>query len=143
MVLQEEYFEKYFKGHCTKCNGIYTDIQYKWCKACQIDYLRKIFTNINEKIDNFIQEMQLKINNHDDIVFEWIPYNQFIDIKTIGKGGFSTVYSAIWKDGLLKYDISKNQYVRNLNTKVALKYLYSSQNITSEFLNEVCNFSIN
>ncbi|EXX65848.1 hypothetical protein RirG_129400 [Rhizophagus irregularis DAOM 197198w] len=84
--------------------------------------------------------MQLKINNHDDVIFEWIPYNQFNDIKRIGKGGFATVYSAIWKDGLLKYDINKAQYVRNSNTKVALKYLYNSQNITSEFLHEVFSF---
>ena len=35
----------------------------------------------NEKIDNFIQEMQLKINKYDDIVFEWIPYDQFSNIE--------------------------------------------------------------
>ena len=44
--------------------------------------------------------MQLKIDFYDDIVFEWIPYNQFIDIKKIG-GSFVEVYSAIWKDGPL------------------------------------------
>ncbi|EXX52776.1 Mkk1p [Rhizophagus irregularis DAOM 197198w] len=143
MVLHGKYFEKYFEGHCIKCDKIYTDIRNKWCKPCQIDYFKKFFTSINKEIDNFIQEMQLKINNHDDIVFEWIPYNQFNDIKRIGKGGFATVYSAIWKDGLLKYDINKNQYIRNFDTKVALKYLYNSQNITSEFLHEVKAYSIN
>ena len=35
--------------------------------------------------------------------FEWIPYNQFGNIEEIGKGGFATVYSAIWKDGPLGY----------------------------------------
>ena len=48
--------------------------------------------------------MQLKIDGPFDVVFEWIPYNQFSDIKEIGRGGFATVYSAIWKDGPLKYD---------------------------------------
>ena len=43
--------------------------------------------------------MQLKIDKYSDIIFEWIPYNQFSDIKEIGRGGFATVYSAIWKDG--------------------------------------------
>ncbi|PKY23426.1 hypothetical protein RhiirB3_437633 [Rhizophagus irregularis] len=143
MVLHDKYFEKYFEGHCIKCDRIYADIRNKWCKSCQIDYFKKFFISINKEIDNFIQEMQLKINNHDDIVFEWIPYNQFNDIKRIVKGGFATVYSAIWKDGLLKYDINKNQYIRNSNTKVALKYLYNSQNITSEFLYEVKAYSIN
>ena len=45
--------------------------------------------------------MQLKIDSLSDIVFEWIPYDQFSDIKEIGRGGFATVYSAIWKDGPL------------------------------------------
>ncbi|UZO11839.1 uncharacterized protein OCT59_003395 [Rhizophagus irregularis] len=91
----------------------------------------------NEKIDYFIQEMQLKINNYDDIVFEWIPYSQFKNIKKVGKGGFSTVYLAKWKDGPLKYDADKKIYYRNPNRKIALKWLYNSQNITDKFLNEV------
>jgi serine/threonine protein kinase len=82
--------------------------------------------------------MQLKINHPSDIVFEWIPFNQFINIKEIGKGGFATVYSAIWKDGPLCYDNNKYGYTwNNQNKEVALKCLYNSQNITSEFLNEV------
>ncbi|CAB5396515.1 unnamed protein product [Rhizophagus irregularis] len=58
-----------------------------------------IWTSGNEKIDNFIQERQLKItNNNDDIVLEWIPYNQFNEIMETGKNNLITVYSAIWKD---------------------------------------------
>src|SRR5438445_5447405 len=90
---------------CDKCVEIYTYVSVKWCKPCQIDNLKGNFTNWtsgNEKIDNFIQEMQLKINKRRDIVFEWIPYNQFSDIKEIGRGGFATVYSAIWNDGPLE-----------------------------------------
>ena len=91
-----------------------------------------------EKIDNFIQEMQLKIDYYEDIVFEWVPYNQFSDIKEIGRGGFATVYSAIWKDGPLQYDwANTKEYTRKSNYKVALKCLHNSQNITNEFLNEV------
>jgi serine/threonine protein kinase len=82
--------------------------------------------------------MQLKIDSYQNIIFEWIPFNQFINIKEIGKGGFATVYSAIWKDGPLCYNGSKYEYARNnWNKKVALKCLYNSQNISSEFLNEV------
>ena len=36
-----------------------------------------IWISGNEKIDDFIQERQLKTSNYDDIVLEWIPYNQF------------------------------------------------------------------
>ena len=101
------------------------------------DYIIVIFqgnftnwTSGNEKINNFIEHVR-------DIVFEWIPYNQFSNIKEIGRGGFATVYSAIWKDGPLNYDYDNFKYTRNSNYKVALKCLHNSQNITNEFLNEV------
>ena len=81
--------------------------------------------------------MQLKIDYPNDIVFEWIPYNQFSNIKEIGRGGFATVYSAIWKDGPLKWHDKEYKYTRKSNHKVALKCLHNSQNITNEFLNEV------
>jgi hypothetical protein len=78
--------------------------------------------------------MQLEINRPYDIIFEWIPYNQFINIKEIDKGGFATIYSATWKDGPLSYD--NYEYTR-VRKQVVLKQLYNSQNITIEFLNEV------
>ena len=81
--------------------------------------------------------MQLKIDRQSNIVFEWIPYNQFSNIKEIGRGGFATVYSAIWKDGPLKYDKDTETYVKSFNKKVALKCLHNSQNVTNEFLNKV------
>ena len=125
---------------CKKCGKGYTGLFNKWCKPCQIDNLKGNFTNWtsgNEKIDELIQEMQLKIKSQDDIVFEWIPYNQFSDIEKIGRSDFATVYSAIWMDGLLEYDRYNKKYTRESNYKVALKCLDNSQNITNEFLNEV------
>ena len=112
----------------------------EWCESCQVNYLKQNFTNWNsenEKIDSLIQEMQLKIREPDDIVFEWIPYNQFNNIKEIGKGDFATVYLAIWKDGPLIYNSNSEKYTNYSNKKVALKCLHNSQNIISEFLNEV------
>ena len=93
------------------------------------------YSSGNKKIDNFIQEMRLKIS--DNLVLEWIPYSQFDSIEEISKGGFATVYSAIWKDGPLNYDESKHEYIRVQNAKVVLKCLYNSQNNTNGFLNEV------
>jgi serine/threonine protein kinase len=81
--------------------------------------------------------MQLRINDHDDIIFEWILYDQFNEIKEIGKGGFAKIYSAIWKDGPLNYDAKYEKYIRNPNKKVALKCLENSQNLDYELLNEV------
>ena len=65
-------------------------------------------------------------------------YNQFNDIKEIGNGGFSAVYSAIWKDGPLNYDTNNKKYIREskeLDNKV-VKCLFNSKNITIS-LNEV------
>ncbi|EXX66658.1 Skt5p [Rhizophagus irregularis DAOM 197198w] len=120
--------------YCEKCTENYTDIGYKWCRPCQIDHLKKIFTNWtsgNEKIDEFIQEMQLKVNNPKDIIFEWIPYNQFNDIKEKCK----TVYSASWKHGPLEYDSNNKMLARVQAREVTLK-LCNSQNMIDEFLNK-------
>ena len=124
-----------YQRECKECHNKHE----KWCKSCQISEFEKNFkwTSGNEIIDNLIQEIQLKVENPQDIVFEWIPYDQFYDIKKIGEGGFAEVYSAMWNDGPLNYDDSKNEYTRNQNRKVALKCLHNSQNINNKFLNEV------
>ena len=97
-----------------------------------------VYCSGNIKIDKFIQEMQLKINSKNDIVFEWIPYNQFDYIKELSKGDFATIHSATWKDGPLYYNYVHKEYTRKSNKKVSLKFLnQKSQNITEEFLNEV------
>ena len=74
--------------------------------------------------------MQLKINSPDNIVFEWIPYNQFSDIKIIDD--FDTVSSAIWEDGPLHYD---KKWTRNSKVKVYLNWFCNID--TNEFLNKV------
>ncbi|CAB4442589.1 unnamed protein product [Rhizophagus irregularis] len=81
--------------------------------------------------------MQLRIESPLDIIFEWIPYNQFNDIKEINEDGFT---KALWKDGPLNYDENKSEYKKsqsNQNKEVTLKYLYDLQNITDGFLNEI------
>uniref|UniRef100_U9TLT7 Protein kinase domain-containing protein n=1 Tax=Rhizophagus irregularis (strain DAOM 181602 / DAOM 197198 / MUCL 43194) TaxID=747089 RepID=U9TLT7_RHIID len=96
--------EKYIEKCCKNCGEKYTNEIYKWCK---------LLCSINEKsmkIFDFI----------DDFKFNWVPYNEFNDIKEMGRGGFSTVYSAIWR-----------------YKKVALKCLHNSHNFINEFLNEV------
>ena len=89
------------------------------------------WTSGDEKIDDFIQERQLKCKDY-DAAFEWIPYNKFIDIEEIGDNCLTT---AIWKEGPSRY--KKNKWTRTSYAKVVLKYLFCSQNFTDEFLNEV------
>jgi hypothetical protein len=128
LIFQDKYY-------CLKCGNKYNnqfEISNKSCISCQ--------TNCdNKKINDLIQEMKLSIDynsSYNEMIFEWIPYDQFDDIKEIGKGGFSTVYSAIWKDGLLYYDIL-SKWKRIQNTKVALKCLHNSHDSLNEFINEV------
>ncbi|RIA96795.1 kinase-like domain-containing protein [Glomus cerebriforme] len=131
---------------CEECNDKYIDDFYKWCKSCKINDLKNNFLSWSgdERIDNFIQEIQSKINTPNDIVFEWIPYDQFDNLKVIGQGGFAIVYSAIWKDGPIKCDFVTDKgwtWIRNSGEKVALKCLYNSQNISDEFLKEAKAYS--
>jgi hypothetical protein len=79
-------------GYCEYCNKIYTDIIHKWCKPC---LMKQNCISGNDKIDDFIQEMRLKINQYYDIIIEWIPYKQLSNIKEIGKDDFTIIYSAI------------------------------------------------
>ncbi|CAB5379073.1 unnamed protein product [Rhizophagus irregularis] len=138
----------YFNYYCKKCGNKYEyiDNKYyifngtgdKWCKTCQINHLINNFTNWtsgDKKIDEFIQKMQLKINNYNDTIFEWIPYNQLINIKKMG-GNFA---KATWKDGPLYYDHgTRGKYKSRLsNENVLLKYLYDAHNIYNASLNEI------
>jgi hypothetical protein len=131
IILQDKY--------CENCGEKY--VYKRWCKPCQIDYLKKNsilnWTSGNEMIDNLIQEMHLKINHYKDNIFEWIPYNQFNDVKKIHEGESVTVYLAIWNEGPLCYDYYEGKWTRISNRQVTLKCPYNSQNITNEFLNEV------
>src|ERR1051325_1968620 len=114
---------------CEKCGEEYISVDDKWCKPCHINCLKNLvgWSN-NKELDDLIQEMQLQINRCNDIVFEWIPHNQFKNIKEISKGDLATVHSAIWKDGPLYYNYYYKKYTRNSYKKVVLKRLYNSQN---------------
>jgi hypothetical protein len=120
------------------CNYVYTYTNYKWCIKCETNKLRKNFidwTSGNEIIDNFIQEKQLKINKPQNIVFEWIPYDKFLNIIEVDRDDFSTAYSAQWGDGPLYWDKISKKYMRN-SKEVALKYSHNLQN-ADEFIDEV------
>jgi hypothetical protein len=75
------------------------------------------------------------LSNH--IIFEWISYNQFNEIRETGKNNFITMYSAIWKDGPLCYNYLNKSYERDSNKEVALKYLQNSQNNIEILINKV------
>ena len=91
---------------CKKCYAVTSNC---WCRSCQLSDLANFYTSCtsrNERIDDFIRNKQLKINDSSDIIFEWIPYSQFSEIKGINKSSFVATFSAMWKDGPLYWDKS-------------------------------------
>src|SRR6266511_4443091 len=97
------------------------------------------WTSGNDFIDKFIQESQLNAQNENQVL-EWIPYNGFKNIEYFDKGGFSTIYKAIWLDGPIKYWSDDEKKLIRFNKEiVALKSLDKSSNLNEEFLNEVWN----
>ncbi len=102
------------------------------------DWFQQDFSNWtsgNEFIDKFIQESQLNAQNEYQIL-EWIPYNRFKNIEYHDKGGFGTIYKAIWLDGPIKY-LVRNEWIRHNKETVALKCPDKLSNLNEEFLNEV------
>jgi hypothetical protein len=124
---------------CDKCDKQFTYKNRKLCKPCQINDSEKNSTNWtsgNEKIDNLIQKMQFNINNQ-NIIIEWISYDQFSNVNELREDGVTTTYKAIWKSGPLHYDKIADEYLRQRNKRVNLRLYNNSQNISNEFLNEV------
>src|SRR5829696_1443828 len=61
-------------------------------------FLKEGKTSGNPEIDKLIYESQLKTKRYSNNL-EWIPYDRFQDIKSIGEGGFAEIFSATWLDG--------------------------------------------
>ncbi|RGB37969.1 hypothetical protein C1646_812972 [Rhizophagus diaphanus] len=98
-------YSKYLKGKTNFPIEPICDAIFKWCISCQKNYFEKIFTNWtseNEKIDDFIQEIQLKNSSYNDIILEWMPYDRFNRDLAI----------ATWKNGPLYYSRLEKELIR-------------------------------
>jgi serine/threonine protein kinase len=127
-------------GSCKECHQVNKNSI--GCLSCIIGHFKKDFdewTSGNEVINKLIRDNHLSFNNYNDLL-EWIPYSQLKNCEYIAEGGFSKVYSAIWMDGQIKkWNPLSNNWERNGQTKIALKVLNNSKNISEDFLNEVRN----
>ena len=95
------------------------------------------WTSGNYFIDKFIQKSQLKAQDTNQIL-EWISYSRFKSIEYIDKGGFGTIYKAIWPDGSIKnWSYNEKKWIRHNKETVVLKSFNKSSNLSEEFLNEV------
>ncbi|CAB4442836.1 unnamed protein product [Rhizophagus irregularis] len=146
LILNEELKKRYKeKGLCKECKQLNTGRG--WCKLCNAKKFQQNFKNWtsgNHEVDKFIQKTQLKAKRYRDVL-EWIEYDRFENVKYLAKGGFGTIYKAIWKDGVIQsWDSENNKWKRSKfwfreyeNFPVVLKCLHNSQDITSDFLREI------
>src|SRR5438270_8508703 len=86
---------------CKKCQTTrYSD---KYCERCISLHLQSLFntwTSGNEIIDNFIHQCQI-LSSLPTCILEWIPFDQFYDVKKLTEGGFSSIYTAEWTRGTI------------------------------------------
>src|ERR1051325_2462614 len=82
-------------GFCPNCKQPNTGRN--WCQTCNL----KRF-----------QQNLLKARNY----WEVMPYNRFRNIQYLARGGFSTIYKAIWLDGSVdSWDKEKQRWRRYAN----------------------------
>ena len=73
-------------------------------------------------------------------IIEWIPYNNFKNIKYLTKGGCSEIYTADWIDGSYdEWDSKEKRLKRFGGQQVVLKRLENVENANRNWLEEVCN----
>ena len=108
------------------------------CVICyQTNLLYKLYKPSGNKIiDEFINYTRINFVQESSRM-TFIPYDQFKDIKMIGKGGFSKIYNATWVNGPPYWNEEKEDFEYKDSIIVALKQLNDSKNITSKELNEV------
>ena len=133
-LISDKELNNFYKGHglCNECKQPKNN--HNWCRTCVFQRNFKNWTSGNDDVDKFIQNTQFKANGRLKIV-EWIEHDRFENIEYLAKGGFGTVFKAIWKDGPLVNNDEKLKIKEK--TEVALKCLHNSQDITTEFLKEV------
>jgi hypothetical protein len=92
----------------------------------------------NKEIDELIRHTQLNASHAYDYL-EWIPFEVFDKVTNIGRGGLSSVYSALWMEGpRQKWDYTTQIWTRTGPIKVALKHLVNSLNISGSYVDQVC-----
>ncbi|UZO07713.1 uncharacterized protein OCT59_027989 [Rhizophagus irregularis] len=134
LITDKELKKRYkIDGLCKNCKQPNTG--HDWCQPCISNHFQQNFKNWtsgNHDVDAFIQKAQLKTEDINHTI-EWIEYDKFEDVEYLAKGGFGITFKAVWKDG----PWFNSQLKRKGETKVALKRLHNSQDITADFLKEV------
>ncbi|GBB94517.1 hypothetical protein RclHR1_02370017 [Rhizophagus clarus] len=110
-----------------------------YCEYCVRDYLKEDFSNWtsgNDDIDNLIRKCQIETISPEKIV-EWIPYDNFQNVKYVNKSGCSEFYTADWIDGCYDEWDSKEMKLKRLgDQEVILKKLENVKNAKKSWFEE-------
>ncbi|CAG8800799.1 10817_t:CDS:2, partial [Dentiscutata erythropus] len=124
-------------GTC-KYGHKFTDVE--WCSKCEARNFCEDFymwSSGDQQLDELIKESQLNATNVSNYI-EWIKLDQFKDFKIIKEGEFSTVISAIWRDGPREvWDEESSRWEGASNTKVVGRFLKVYESDISTLLKEV------
>ena len=117
-----------------------------WCKECVPSCIIEGWTSGNSEIDEFIKDTIYNVGSFGSYILflEWVEFDRFENVKQIGEGGFAKVYSAKWIDGKAKYTRQVDGTWKKLDSEpiyVAMKRLNGSQNMSSEYINEVFKYN--
>ncbi|GBC07683.1 hypothetical protein RclHR1_07620001 [Rhizophagus clarus] len=121
--------------NCSYCDQPF--FEKLWCKKCDPYKIIEGWTSENPDVDKFIKDTMYSRKH--GTWLEWVPFDRFTNIKQIGEGGFSKVYSATWVDGKANYIFEYGNW-KKLDPKpikVALKRLNGSHEISIEYLNKL------
>ncbi|CAJ0909675.1 4429_t:CDS:2 [Entrophospora sp. SA101] len=129
-----------FYGNCPQCNKPRTNLNF--CINCQHNYHIENFdrwSSGNLKIDKLIRYTQVNSTHHD--LLEWIEWDDIELIEYRDKGCFGEIHSAYWLSGPLSmWDRDLEYYNRHGPTKVAIKKIDNSQELSQEFVNKLYEF---
>ncbi|PKC05592.1 kinase-like protein [Rhizophagus irregularis] len=135
-----EPINSYYFDHksCSYCGKSF--IEEFWCEECDPYNIMEGWNSGDPNVDKFIKDTMYNASQKSQNKFlEWIPFDRFIDIELIGKGEYTEVYSATWIDGRSHYYKLDGNWRKSGSghTRVVLKKLNSSQNISIKYLNEL------
>ncbi|CAB4422464.1 unnamed protein product [Rhizophagus irregularis] len=124
---------------CSYCGKPF--IEEFWCEECDPHNIIEGWNSGDPNVDKFIKDTMYNASQKSQNKFlEWVPFDRFIDIELIGKSEYTEVYSATWIDGKSHYCYYKLdgnwRKSDSGHTRVILKKLNSSQNISIKYLSE-------
>ncbi|GBC46116.2 kinase-like domain-containing protein [Rhizophagus irregularis DAOM 181602=DAOM 197198] len=111
--------EGYNQNLCINCQILSSF--FDWCKSCKLNHFQLNygeFPSKNNDIDNFLKNNYCESRLSEEFI-EWIPYNEFEDIKYTR----SEIFNAVWLKGCIcDWDKDKFSWNRKIRKVIAVKF---------------------